>query len=126
VPAQTGAIAVARRLRLSDQLSFVSALKDVFKEDPTLQGEVARTKVVQRSSLKKNGRRNSFLWLSKMGFEDLNKDLAAEKIGQADIRDLMHNNPGQGKKTECDSAAEKRLTKWLTADPKYNSGVTQW
>ena len=61
-------------------MSFVSALKDVFNEDPTIKGEEARTEAIKRSSLNKNGRRNSFLWSSKMRFEDLNKDLTAENV----------------------------------------------
>lgn len=115
-----------KAVRLSDQATFVSALQDVFKEDPTLKGESAHTKALKLSGLKKNGRRNSGLWLSKMGFENINKDLTAESVGKADIRELMHNTSGQGRKSVWDTAAEKRFVKYLTTAPKHNSGVAQW
>jgi hypothetical protein len=69
-----------KAVRLSEQVSFVSAPKDVFKEDPTLKGESARTRALKRSGSKKNGGRNSVLWLSKMGFNNLDKDLTAEAV----------------------------------------------
>jgi len=61
-----------------------------------------------------------------MGFENINKDLTAESVGKADIRELMHNTSGQGRKSVWDTAAEKRFVKYLTTAPKHNSGVAQW
>ena len=112
--------------RLAPQLAFTTAFKRVVSEKDSINAETARKAAAKAAGLHGgNVKRDILAWLARMGINDFNADLDKESLN-LDVRDLMHNTPGQGRKAKFTESETQRLVDYLSTHPEHKAGVVKW